>query len=127
MEVAWIINKKRRKKYLESIVDRNKHLAKRFKNKDVGKIALSMLYLGEGTKSLDRGSLRFGNSDSFIIGLFLNLMRKYYKVDEKKFRCTILCRADQNVVDLEKFWQEEYTRFQENSQTILLDATLPDK
>jgi|SRR3989344_1478890 len=106
MEVAWIINKKRRKKYLESIVDRNKHLAKIFKNKDVGKIALSMLYLGEGTKSLDRGSLRFGNSDSFIIGLFLNLMRKYYKVDEKKFRCTILCRADQNVVDLEKFWQE---------------------
>src|SRR3989344_1469742 len=69
MEVAWIINKKRR-------------------------------------KNLDRGSLRFGNSDSFIIGLFLNLMRKYYKVDEKKFRCTILCRADQNVVDLEKFWQE---------------------
>src|SRR3989344_718757 len=84
----------------------NSKQRKIIKNKDVGKIALSMLYLGEGTKSLDRGSLRFGNSDSFIIGLFLNLMRKYYKVDEKKFRCTILCRADQNVVDLEKFWQE---------------------
>lgn len=104
MEVAWIINKKRRKKYLKSIVDRNKYLAKIFKDKNVGKIALSMLYLGEGAKSLDRGSLRFGNSDPFIIGLFLNLIRKCYKVDEKKFRCTVLCRADQNIDDLEKFW-----------------------
>ena len=36
----------------------------------------------------------------------------------------ILCHIDPI---LEKFWQEEYTRFQENSQTILLDVTLPDK
>ena len=104
MEVAWIINKKRREKYLKSIVDRNKYLIKIFKDKNVGKISLSMLYLGEGAKSLDRGSLRFGNSDPFVIGLFLNLIRKCYKVDEKKFRCTILCRADQNIGDLEKFW-----------------------
>ena len=104
MEVAWIVNKERRKKYLKSVVDRNKYLVKIFKDKNVGKIALSMLYLGEGTKGLDRGSLRFGNSDPFIISLFLNLIRKCYKVDEKKFRCTILCRADQNTSDLEEFW-----------------------
>ncbi len=104
MEVAWIVNKERRKKYLKSVVDRNKYLVKIFKDKNVGKIALSMLYLGEGTKGLDRGSLRFGNSDPFIISLFLNLIKKCYKVDEKKFRCTILCRADQNTSDLEEFW-----------------------
>ncbi len=104
MEAARIVNKKRREKYLKSVVDRNKYLAKTFKDKNVGKIALSMLYLGEGTKGLDRGSLRFGNSDPFIISLFLNLIRKCYKVDEKKFRCTILCRADQNTSDLEEFW-----------------------
>lgn len=104
MKAAWIINKRRRKEYLKSIADRNKYLAKIFRDKNVGKIALSMLYLGEGAKSLDRGSLRFGNSDPFVIALFLNLMRKCYNVDEKKFRCTILCRADQNVSDLEKFW-----------------------
>ena len=28
---------------------------------------------------------------------------------------------------LEKFWQEQYIRFQENSEVILLDATLPNK
>ena len=62
-----------------------------------------MLYLGEGAKS-SRGSVCFGNSDPFIISLFLNLVRKCYKVDEKKFRCTVLCRADQSVGNLEKFW-----------------------
>jgi len=106
MEVAWQINKKRREEYLKSIASRNKHLVKIFKNKDVGKIALAMLYLGEGSKSLGRSSLRFGNSDPFVIDLFLNLLRKCYTVDEKKFRCTVLCRADQNINNLEKFWLE---------------------
>ena len=34
MAVAWIVNKKKRAKYLESIVDRNKYLGKTFKNID---------------------------------------------------------------------------------------------
>lgn len=104
MEAARMVNKERREKYLQSIISRNKHLPKIFNNIDVKKIALSMLYLGEGTKGLDRGSLRFGNSDPFIIDLFLNLMRKCYKIDKKKFRCTILCRADQDIKELEVFW-----------------------
>jgi hypothetical protein len=104
MAVAWIVNKERRRKYLNSIVERNKHLSKILNNKDVGKVALSMLYLGEGTKGLTRGSLRIGNSDPFVIDLFLNLMRKCYKIDEKKFRCTVLCRADQNIKQLETYW-----------------------
>jgi hypothetical protein len=105
MEVAWIINKERRKKYLESITERNKHLSKILKDKDIGKVALSMLYLGEGSKGFNRSSLRFGNSDPYIIDLFLNLLRKCYKLDEKKFRCTVLCRADQNIKKLEIFWK----------------------
>lgn len=104
MEVARIINKEKREKYLQSIIIRNKHLPKIFNNIDVKKIALSMLYRGEGTKGLDRGSLRFGNSDPFVIDLFLNLIKKCYTIDEKKFRCTVLCRADQNTKELEKFW-----------------------
>lgn len=104
MEVAWIINKERRKKYLESIVYRNRQLSSALKNKNTAKIALSMLYLGEGSKNLNRGSLRFGNSDPFVIDLFLNLMNKCYKIDKKKFRCTILCRADQDIKNLKKFW-----------------------
>lgn len=106
MEVAWIVNRERRKKYLKSIVNRNKHLSKILKNRDIGKVALSMLYIGEGSKGFNRSSLRFGNSDPFVIDLFLNLMRKCYTIDEKKFRCTILCRADQNIGKLETFWTD---------------------
>lgn len=101
-EVACMVNARRRQEYLNSIVNRNKYLIKIFRNKDVAKIALSMLYLGEGYK---KNALRFGNSDSFTISLFLNLLRKCYKIDENKLRCTILCRADQNINKLEMFWQ----------------------
>ena len=104
MEVARIINKERRVKYLDSIVERNKHLSLILKNINVAKTVLSILYLGEGAKNIKRGSLYFGNSDPFIIDLFLNLIRKCYTIDESKFRCTVLCRADQNVKDLESFW-----------------------
>ena len=62
-----------------------------------------MLYLGEGAKN-QRGSLMFGNSDPFIISLFLYLLRYCYNIDESKFRCTLQCRADQNSRKLEKFW-----------------------
>jgi len=106
MEVARIVNKERRDIYLNSIIKRNAYLSNILKNKDVCKIALSMLYLGEGSKGLGRGSLRFGNSDPFVIDLFLNLLKKCYSIDEKKFRCTILCRADQNIESLEKFWKK---------------------
>ncbi len=104
--LALIANKKKREEYLKSITNRNKYLSKILKNEDVSKVALSILYLGEGTKNLKRGSLRFGNSDPFVIDLFLNLMRKCYTLDERKFRCTILCRADQNMKELEIFWSD---------------------
>ncbi len=103
--VALIVNRVRREKYLKSVADRNKHLAIVLKNKDTAKIALAMLYLGEGGKN-QRGSLLFGNSDPFIISLFLCLLRNCYNIDEKKFRCTLQCRADQNIKTLEKFWSK---------------------
>ena len=103
-KVALVVNRIKRERYLQSIVKRNMHLKGVLKNRDVAKITLAALYLGEGSKSSKRGSLMFGNSDSFIIGLFLSLLRYCYSVDEKKFRCTLQCRADQNIKKLNKFW-----------------------
>ena len=34
----------------------------------------------------------------------MNLLRHYYTIDESKFRCTLQCRADQNIQELENFW-----------------------
>jgi hypothetical protein len=100
---ALLANKIKREQYLKSVYNRNQHLAMALKNKDITKIVLSTLYLGEGSKA-QRGSLMFGNSDPFIISLFLYTLRYSYDIDETKFRCTLQCRADQNIKKLEEFW-----------------------
>jgi len=68
-KVALANHKIERDKYLKSVSERNRHLETVLKNKDVAKIALAVLYLGEGSKC-QRGSLMFGNSDPFIVSLF---------------------------------------------------------
>lgn len=100
--IILISNKIKREKYLQEVYSRVSHLGKLIKNKDIAKISLAMLYLGEGSKT--RSSLMFGNSDPTIISLFLRLLRYCYKIDEDKFRCTLQCRADQDIQKLEKFW-----------------------
>lgn len=69
----------------------------------VSKAILGTLYLGEGSKTR-RSFLTIGNSNPEIIRLFLTLFRQCYSIDEKKFRCTVQCRADQNARTLELFW-----------------------
>lgn len=104
-KAALVVNKEKRKKYLQSIITRNQHLVAVFKDRNVAKIALVMLYLGEGSKT-QRGSLMFGNSDPLIIDLFLRLLRRCYRIDKQKFRCTLQGRADQNIKKLEKYWSQ---------------------
>jgi len=103
-KIALVVNRNNRRKYLESVTQRNKRLANALKNKDIARVALSMLYLGEGGKSRKRGTVLFGNSDPFIISLFLRLLRFCYNINENKFRCTLQCRADQNIIELENLW-----------------------
>jgi len=103
--IAFIVNRNKREEYLQSIVNDNQKLKKVFKDKDVAKLCLSMLYLGEGGKT-GRGSLMFGNSDPFIISLYLFLLDYCYGIEEHKIRCTVQCRADQNIEQLEKFWSK---------------------
>ena len=105
LQVARLVNKIRRENYLQSVDKRIQHLSKIIKNKDVAKLIIATLYLGEGAK-FRRGALSLGNSDSNIIKLFLYLLRNTYNIDESKFRCTVQCRADQNTIKLEKFWGE---------------------
>jgi hypothetical protein len=95
-----------RLKEKEDIWKENVHLIEKIRDKDTAKIVLAMLYLGEGMKKRERGFLMFGNSDPVTIGLFLSLFRLVYKTDESKFRCTLQCRADQNIEKLENFWSD---------------------
>lgn len=96
-------NRIKRKNYIENLKKKNIHLGEVIRSKDAAKIALAMLYLGEGSKC-QKGSLMFGNSDPKIISLFLYLLRYCYNINEDKFRCTLQCRADQDIKVLEKYW-----------------------
>jgi hypothetical protein len=100
------VAQKVRQGQIEKIWLENGHLFKTIKDINVAKIALAMLYLGEGHKNRKRGALGFGNSDPGTIALFMELMRNVYDIDERKFRCTLLCRADQNIKKLEKLWSK---------------------
>ena len=103
--IALAVNKLKRENYIQAVKDRVSHLAEELKDKNTSKIALAMLYLGEGSKT-NKGALMFGNSDPLVINLFLSLLRYCYKIDEGKFRCTLQCRADQDTTKLEKFWAQ---------------------
>jgi hypothetical protein len=94
--------KKQRK--INAIRNNNSRFSGIITDKDIAKVALVSLYLGEGFKNPKRGSLAFGNSDAFIISFFLYLLRISYNIDEGKFRCTVQCRADQDAEFLKKYW-----------------------
>ncbi|MEK7156875.1 MAG: hypothetical protein AAB790_03680 [Patescibacteria group bacterium] len=100
-------NKNRRAREREiEFKKRNKTLYHLYKtNSDSRKLALTFLYLAEGSKSA-RGSLMFGNSDPEIIRVFMRLLRSAFKLDEKKFRVTVQCRADQDSESLKSFWSD---------------------
>lgn len=95
------VNRKKRETYLRSVRNRNAYFSGMLDH-NVGKIILAMLYFGEGAKK--KGRLLFGNSDAIMVRMFLTLLRKCYEIDEGKFRCTVQCRADQNIHALEQFW-----------------------
>lgn len=101
---ALLTKRKNREAHLNDIYNKISYLEKVLENKDVAKISLAVLYLGEGAKR--KSSLMFGNSNPEIIRLFLKLLRFCYEIDDNKFRCTVQCRADQNVKELENYWSE---------------------
>jgi len=105
---ALAANKKNRQKYWDRLENKILHLPKYLKGKDgvdIAKIILAVLYLGEGAKGKNR-SFMLGNSDPKVIRLYIELLRKCYPIDESKFRCTLQCRADQDISGLENFWSK---------------------
>lgn len=106
LAAALVLHRARREEYLESIDEQNRHLTSLMANQKIAKIALAMLYLGEGAKNPKRACLCFGNSDPVLMQLFLGLLKKCYKVDPGKFRCRLQLRADQDKRKLERFWSK---------------------
>lgn len=102
--IALVVNRVKREKYLKSIIDRNKYFATALKDKDIAKIALAMLYLGEGAKWKSHRGLLLGSSDPDIVKIYIKLLQKCYNISKTKMRAKVLYRFDQNIDFLITFW-----------------------
>ncbi len=104
--VAVAVNTIKREVFLNEIQDRNMPIAKKIYTKEIAKIALSMLCLGEASKYKANKSRSFslGNSDPRIITIFLKLLEYCFDFNQEKIRCTVQCRADQDTEELKKYW-----------------------
>ena len=64
-----------------------------------------MLCLGEASKyGGGSSSFSLGSSDPRIVVLFLRLLKKCFDFNLEKVRCTVQCRADQDIDALQNYW-----------------------
>ncbi len=66
---------------------------------------LGTLYLGEGFKR--RSTVALGNSNPLILKVFVSLLRSIYQVEERKFRCYLYLRYDQDEKVEKNFWSRQ--------------------
>ncbi len=105
--IAVKVNKIKRQEFLNKLDKINLSIAGSIFNPKTAKIALAMLCLGEARKySSKTSSFYLGSSDPRIIIIFLELLKICFNFKLEKVRCTIQCRADQNIEDLEIFWRK---------------------
>jgi hypothetical protein len=74
------------------------------KNKNVVELALSLLYLGEGSKN---GTTSLGNSNPLILNFFIASIKSVYGIDKNSARCELHLRSDQDEVQVINFWSKE--------------------
>lgn len=95
-------NRKLQESLQQEIKNRNTELSQLSDRE--AKVALALLYLGEGAKRSSHRGIYLGSSDPKIISIFLGLMKRCYDIEVEEFKCRISYRADQNLSELEEFW-----------------------
>ncbi len=103
--IAVEMNRIKREEFLDKIEATNLPIARDITNRNSAKIALAMLCLGEASKSGTGSSFYLGSSNPKIITLFIELLKYCFNFQMEKVRCTVQCRADQDITSLEKHWQ----------------------
>ncbi len=74
------------------------------KDKSILELALSMLYLGEGSKT---GGTTIGNSNPEILLFFVRGMEILYGFESNKVKCDLHLRADQGEIEIKKYWSKK--------------------
>lgn len=106
--IAVAVNKIKREKFLKKLDKINKNVVSKIKDKKTAKIALAMLCLGEASKynPKTRSAFSLGSSNPKIIIIFLELLKYCFSYELRRVRCTVQCRADQNIPKLERYWKK---------------------
>ncbi|OGM89172.1 hypothetical protein A3J77_00625 [Candidatus Wolfebacteria bacterium RBG_13_41_7] len=102
---ALEVNKAKQQNIIQKLYHQNRYLLNKIDN-DIQKIILAILYLGEGSKWRGTKYLGLGNADPNLIKYYLKLLRSCYQIEEKKLKCRVSYRADQNITELQNFWAE---------------------
>lgn len=103
-KMACISNRAKQSKRLQELRDKNAHLPEKLHDKDILKMLLAMLYLGEGAKWKTHRGLYLGSADPNIIKLYMRLLYLCYGVGPGNFKGRVCYRADQNLESLQKYW-----------------------
>ena len=82
-------------------------------------LALSILYLGEGTKG--GYDVRMSNSNPIILKTFITLLNLVYGIEFGKIKCGLNLRADQNSAAMKKFWSKFLCVPARNFTYIIMD------
>ncbi len=103
---SFVSNQIKKERFFKEIFLKNKQLIEKSKDKDVLRIMLSFLYLGEGSKWKSHRGLMLGSSDPNIIKIYVRLLRLCYGFKAFSLKCRISYRADQDLRKLESYWSK---------------------
>ncbi len=74
------------------------------KDRNIMELALSLLYLGEGTKKKTETSL--GSSDPRILRFYIKALGSLYSLQPKDLYCQLFLRYDQDAETSKKYWSK---------------------
>lgn len=104
-QIAFSSLREKQKQFLKNLEVKNQILVEKFqKDSDIKKIALSVLYLGEGSKWKTHRGLMLGSSDPNIINLYIGLLKHIYLIPKSNLHARISYRADQDIKKLTTYW-----------------------
>ena len=89
------------------------------RDKNVLDLALAMLYLGEGFKKTNETAI--GNSDPMILRFVISALKQNYKIDDSRIKCELHLRADQDPLQIKRYWSKQLHLPFKNFTSISID------
>lgn len=105
--IALATNKRKKDTEQAALEKRIANEIRSYPIKNVGflKSILSALYWAEGTKT-HRSPIVFTNTDPKLAKLFITILRKCYKIDERKLRIRLHLHHYHSIKKAQNFWSE---------------------